>query len=882
MTAHYLVTKFHIPVRRSRDVARPRLLESLDAGLHHGRKLTLLSAPAGYGKTTLIADWVQSLSGYQIAWLSLDEADNDPARFLGYWLAACRRLDHTLGQSAESLLGMPQIPPPPAIFDQLINDLSELHNPAILILDDYHVVTNPQIHEALEYFLDHQPPQFHLALTSRVDPPFSLARMRVRGELTEIRAHQLRFTPEEARQFFNQAMRLDLAPEDVAALEARTEGWAAGLQLAALAMQNLPDRRDFLAEFSGSHRYVIDYLLEEVLKRQPPHIRDFLRETAVLPRFNADLCQAVTGGDDGSHRHAADILTELEQSNLFLIPLDDKRGWYRYHHLFADVLRTGLPWETERRVRQRAARWFTEQGPPAEALPHWLAIADTDQAAHLIDQLAADWLKNGELQTLLGWLEALPETAVNANPDLISYKALCLMLTGQIERAQQYGRQAHKLFARQAESGGLGRLLAIQAWFAMTGSQTEAGALAQSALAQLDQNDTFFRAIALVALGSDYAWNASLDVSSQVFRETYELGRRMNHPFIILGALANLAFNLLEMGQLREAEALCRAALSEYVDQRGNPLPILGIVYSPLAAVCYEQGRFEEAQTWARRSITLSQRLFSSVILGGDSEIVLARVAFQQGRADEALALLASTAETARQRHVLLVVFKTAVVQAEFHLLSGNLPEARQCLNELDRLGQASLHKTKQIFAHLSARFQAASGQSAQALHMLRELTETTQTENSLRRLMGTYVAQALIQEAGGRHEEARQSFAQALRLAAPEGYVSLFLAHEGWQTYPLLLACQSVAPEFVADVLRRIARTEDSLPLSAALPEPLTEQEMNVLALLVDGRSNQEIADELVISLGTAKWHVHNILQKLEVGTRAQAIARAHELGLA
>ncbi|MCA9874071.1 MAG: tetratricopeptide repeat protein, partial [Anaerolineales bacterium] len=779
MREYYLATKFHIPPWRD-GVARPRLLAGLDEGLQNGRKLTLVSAPAGYGKTTLLAEWVHSLDA-PVAWLSLDEADNDPARFLAYWLAACRRLDESLGQSAQSLLGMPQIPPPAAIFDQLINDLASLEDTAVLILDDYHVITNPVIHEAMEYFLDHQPRQIHLAITSRTDPPFSLARMRVRGQLTEVRAQHLRFTLNEARLFCNQAMHLNLTPDDVAALEARTEGWAAGLQLAALALQNLPDRRDFLAEFSGSHRYVIDYLLDEVLKGQPPEIRDFLRETAVLQRFNAELCLAVAGT-----QNAADILLHLERANLFLVPLDERRGWYRYHHLFADVLRAGLPAETERKVHRQAARWYTDQDLLAEALPHWLAVPDAYQAAQLLDRLAADWLKNGELQTLLGWLEKLPETAVNTNPDLISYKALCLLLTGQLDHAAQYAQLAQQLFEQQGADAGPGRLLAIQAWFAMTAGQSQAGALAQGSLEELDDSDTFFQAIALIALGSDYAWNTNLPASSQVFRQTYQLGQRMNHPFITLGALANLAFNLLEMGKLREADALCRAALAEYVDQRGRPLPILGIVYSSLAAICYEQGRFDEAQDFARRGITLSQRLFSSVILGGDSEIVLARIAFQRGSPEEALTILAETAAAARQRHVMMVVYKTAVVQAEIHLMLGSLAEAKLHLDELEAQAQASLPKTRQIFAHLSARYWAAAGQPEKALQILADLVAAAQAEQCGRRLMGAYVAQALIQQRQGNWPEARQSFTEALQLAAPEGYATLFFPHAGWQTRPL------------------------------------------------------------------------------------------------
>ena len=756
MKTHFLETKFHMPPWRTHGVMRPRLLEHLHHGFTDGHKLTLVSAPAGYGKTTLMAEWIHHFSRQneavgRVGWLSLDEADNDPARFLSYWVAAFCRLDESHGQSAQSLLGMPQLPPITAIFDELINELVGLTYKIILILDDYHVITNPLLHEALTYFIDHQPQQIHLALTTRADPPIALSRMRVRGQLTEIRAHHLRFTANEARQFFNQAMRLNLEPDEVTALEVRTEGWAAGLQLAALAMQNLPDHHDFLAEFSGSHRYIIDYLLDEVLKYQPLEVRAFLRETAVLPRFNAALCQAVTGNPD-----AAAILGQLERANLFLIPLDDQRGWYRYHHLFADALRVGLSPEMEKESRTNAAHWFEAEGLFTEAVANWLAVPEPKEAARLIHRLAADFIKNGELQTLLRWLDELPEQEINVNPDLISYKALCLLLTGQIGRARDYAAKAHQLLIDKPQSGGHGRVLSIQAWFAMTSGEGQSGKLAQAALAQLDGSELFFRAIALIVLGDSYAWQANLPAASQVFRETCQSSKQMNHPFITLGAFANLAFNLLDQGQLREADALCRAALAEYVDSWGNPLPILGIIYSPLAAICYEKGDFDEAEAFANKGIALSQRLFSSVILGGDSEIVLARIAFQRGNPEEAFALLHATATVARQRNVLMVVYKMEIVQAELYLWQGNLAEAENLLQEIESQSQSSLPKTRQIVAHLQARLWAATGQMEKAMDILHQLEQTDQVEGCVRRLIGVHMTQALAYQMQANQAPAR------------------------------------------------------------------------------------------------------------------------------
>ena len=508
MLNRLLETKFHIPPWRAGGVSRPRLVDRLHAGVNEHRKLTLVSAPAGYGKTTLVVDWLHQTGKTmpvfqrhpipdQVAWLSLDDADNDPAHFLGYWLSALRRVEDSLGQSAQSLLGMPQIPPLAEILDELINDLAALETQILLVLDDYHVINNPAVHDALEYFIDHQPAQLHLVITTREDPPLPLSRLRARGQMTEIRARDLRFTIDEARQFFNQSMQLDLTLEAINALEARTEGWAVGLQLAALALQDLPDQQDFLSGFSGSHRYVIDYLLDEVLKRQPAEIRGFLEKTALLRQFNAELCQAVTGNPA-----SAAILAGLERSNLFLIPLDDQRGWYRFHHLFADVLRAGLEPEAEREIRIQAADWFESQGIFDEAISYWLAVPDADRAAHLIGQLAPELLKNGELQILLGWLNCLPETVVNQNPDLVSHKALCLLLTGQTLKARDYASQADHTFSGQTQNPGHGLLLAMQAWFAVNAGEQRTAELARAALEQLDPSDLFYRALALISLGN--------------------------------------------------------------------------------------------------------------------------------------------------------------------------------------------------------------------------------------------------------------------------------------------------------------------------------------------------------------------------------------------
>jgi len=886
MGGRVLTTKLYAPPHRPAAIHRWQLTQRLDAAFHQNHQLILVSAPAGYGKTTLVAEWTHATlnrpePAARMAWLSLEDADNDTTRFLTYWISSIRRMDETIGQNALSLLGMPQIPPPRAILDELLNELATLTYQAILVLDDYHVISNTELHEALEHFIQHRPTPVHLVITTRADPPFPLARLRSRGMLTEIRAHDLRFTAEEALRFFNQSMHLDLDIDAVHALETRTEGWAAGLQLAGMAIRNLPNREDFLRDFNGTHRYIIDYLLDEVLEHQSPATREFLSRTSVLKRFNADLARTVTGNPD-----AAAILAHLERFNLFLVPLDDQRIWYRYHQLLADVLHTGLTADEEHEVRTRAAGWLEAHELLAEAIPHWLAIGFADQAGRLINRLAADLLRDGEVQTVLGWLDALPEQTVDADPDLVSYKALSLLLTAQVSQAQDCVARASQTFQDRTQGADLGRLLALQAWFAMTGGDARSGDLAQAALAQLDESRAFFRALTLIALGDYQAWQARLSESSRAFREALHLGQRMNHPFIALGALANLAYNLLEQGQLHEAEALCRAALEEYVDDSGRPLAILGIIYSPLSSICYEKGDFDEAQTFAQHGIALSQRLFSSVILGGDSEIILARIAFQRGDSDQAFDLLRSTAASARQRDAMMVAYKMAVVQTELLLLENKTADAEIRLDELANWAQSSLPKTQQILAHLRARLWAACGQIENAMQLLNRLEQIDNQQGCGRRLIGVHLTRALAYERQSLRTAALTAFQAALRLAAPEGFMSAFLPHSGWSTHSLLCTARRAHTgnaAFSAFVERVLATAQlpamSVAPAVTQLPEPLTEQELNVLKLVQAGLSNQEIADELVITYGTAKWHVHNLLQKLGVNSRVEAAARAHDL---
>ena len=440
MSTPILATKLYIPPPRPKVVLRPRLIERLNEGLFR-RKLTLISAPAGFGKTTLVSEWVAGCER-PVAWLSLDEGDNDPTRFLTYLVAALQTIAAKIGAGVLAVLQSPQPPPIESILTALLNEIATIPDHFILVLDDYHVIDSKPIDHALTFLLEHLPPQMHLVITTREDPQLPLARLRARGQLTELRAADLRFTPAEAADFLNQVMGLNLSAEDIAALETRTEGWIAGLQLAALSMQGREDIASFIQAFTGSHRFVLDYLVEEVLQHQPEHIRSFLLQTAILDRFCAPLCNAVTEREDGK-----EMLDVLERSNLFLIPLDDQRQWYRYHHLFADVLQAHLMEAQPDQVsslHQRASAWYERNGLRSDAIRHALAAQDFERAAGLIELAWPADEGSIQITTWLGWVKTLPDELVHTRPVLNVWYAYALLGSGEMEAAEARLKDAER------------------------------------------------------------------------------------------------------------------------------------------------------------------------------------------------------------------------------------------------------------------------------------------------------------------------------------------------------------------------------------------------------------------------------------------------------
>ncbi len=877
MPIRLLATKFHIPPWRAGLVARPRLLEELQNGWVENRKLTLVSAPAGYGKTTIVAEWLAQLQSDPenrtpcLSWLSLDEADNDPARFLRYFLAAFQRIDPALGGQAQALLDMPNLPPLSSLLDDLLNDLAALASPLVLVLDDYHVITNPQIHAALDYFLEHQPASLHLVLTTRFDPPLPLARLRARRQMTELRARNLRFTPDEARAFFGLA-NLPLAESALRALGERTEGWAAGLQLAALALQHQPDPASFIGTFRGSHRYVLDYLAGEVIQQQSQEIRAFLTRTSILDRFNADLCNALTGREDSQA-----IITRLEQSNLFIVPLDDERCWYRYHHLFADYLRSLLSKTEQAALCQKAAAWHEKNDFSTEAVRYALACGHADFAAQVIEHALgknATW-SDGNLAQLVSWLEALPDECFQARPRLALHAARAFYVQGRFTTSEARLTQAEQFLQNQPAESETEQLWAIAhlhrgAIASVRGEFQKVLALVPPAQARIPPENHLAHARAFFSLGIAYENAGQPERAIENYIQSSAEARAAGVLFLAISGLCSAAQAQMQQGRLRLAENFCLEAIQW---AGGRRIPPVGLAWGILGAIAIERNDLPAAERHLRDGIALSRQ-------GGLRSDLIVEL-FSLGR------LCACQGNPAGMQSAMdeaLSIIRSVNIPRSEQLAYAHIARHQHFVGQTDAaLRWADEYRSQQPeeFADLTlARILLSTNCLESLPEILYPILEKAAAVGRIPTVFEAMLLLGLYSRARGETALALEWLAKSLERAAPEGYLRIFL-DEGPPLLDLLPRVRRAAPGLVDALLNATSAPAESRssPL-AQLPDPLSEQEIRVLKLVVAGKSNVEIADELVISVGTAKWHVHNVLQKLGAKNRPQAIVRARELG--
>jgi len=915
MPAPILATKLFIPPHRPKVVLRPRLIERLNAGLTAGSRLTLISAAAGFGKTTLVSEW---LAGCErpIAWLSLDEEDNDPIRFLAYLVAALQTLtlnasEGTAANVGAGVLAALQSAQPPQLepmLTALLNEIARVPDDFILVLDDYHVIdakpvdASTSVDQAITFLLEHLPPQMHLVMATREDPHLPLARLRARGQLSELRAADLRFTPEEAGAFLNQMMNLNLSVENIAALETRTEGWIAGLQLAALSIQGRSDSASFIQAFTGSHRFVLDYLVEEVLQRQPARVRSFLLQTAILDRLSGSVCDAVcslgtsTGREDGRA-----MLETLERSNLFVFPLDDKRQWYRYHHLFADVLRARLTEEQPDQVsglHRRASLWYEQNGLPSDAIHHALAAKDFERAAGLIELAWPTMDISYQSAAWLGWVKSLPDKLIRARPVLSVGYAWALLDGGELEACESRLQDAERWLETPSNE-----MIVVDKELFQSLPATIATARAYRALALGDipgtvqyarqaldlapEQDQIRRIQATSLLGLAQYTSGDLEAAGQSLAGFQANLRKAGEIQTATGITFILANIKMAQGRLHEAVSAYQQALQLAASQ-GEPMPIgTADLYRGLGELYCEKGDLETAA----QLLLTGKKLGEQALLPGWQHrlcVAEARIKEVQGDMDGAIDLL-NEAERLYIRSPLPDVRPIAALKARVWIRQGKLAEALEWARERSLSGEDDLSYLKE-FEHITlarlfiARYKndRSDASDRAALRLLDRLLQAAEGGGRMGSAIEILLLQAVAHQAQGHIQFALTPLERALALAGPEGYVQIFV-DEGLPMEALLReAAQSGAdPSYVSQLRAALAKPEGRKPTAQLLVEPLSERELEVLKLLRTELSGPEIARELIVSLNTLRTHTKNIFNKLGVNNRRAAVRQAEELDL-
>jgi len=909
-------TKLFVPPPRFNRVYRPRLLSILEQASQF--PMTNICAPAGYGKTTLLAEWIQYcgksekagsdvlFAKQQFAWLSLDQDDNDPSRFLAYLLAALGNIQPGVVTEARLMLQSPRALPSQAVLSELINELQEMPFTLWLILDDYQSINNPAIHENVAFLIDHQPDQFHLVISTRANPPLPLHRLRARNQLLELRAKDLRFTYVEATAFLNEVMGLSLSTEEIDTLENRTEGWIAGLQMAALSLQDLRDRSAFVHDFGGSHRFILEYLIEEILKRQSPEIQAFLVQTSILDRLCQPLCDAVL--DDSDQGKVK--LEDLERANLFLSPLDEIGCWYRYHHLFVDLLRARLKQAQPDLIpvlHLRASRWYEKEGLSLEAIKHALAANDLERAAYLLEAFSMDFMERGELSVLLNYLHQLPDDIIRNHPGITIQHAWVLAFSGQIEQVEPLLTQIeikalpdeHNLKCGEI----LGNITIIRGLMAdFRGDMATATLLAKKADELLPRDSLLARSIIPYVLGDAYYTGGELELAEQEYEKIRQIGRVSGNLWINEEAIFKKAQVKKLQGKLHAAYDLYQEAIAFAKEKEVHNTASMAATYIGISDLQREWNQLDAAKQTAMQAIRSMEHWPSSIDLV-NGYLSLCRTAIAQGQMATAEEALKKADEYSRKGELFQATWKSLdACRIRLWLAKKDLISVQNWV-ETHQVDKLLTEKPGTINAlegmTLARALIALDGKRIdKAISLLNRLTQSSRTAGQTTLLIESDTLLALAYRARGENQTALKFLKECLVLSRPEGYLRQFL-NEGETMSSMLEELKttiiisdskdemSLCP-YIDQILSAFSSVHDlqanlitsTLP-APTLMEPLSDRELEVLDLVCKGYSNQEIAEKLVVTLDTVKKHNNHIFGKLGVNSRVQAVIQARRLGL-
>lgn len=916
MSFPILVTKFFVPAMRPELVSRTRLIDQLNRGLH--RKLTLISAPAGFGKTTLVSHWLEDLQNNQtvrVAWLSLDDEDNDLIRFLTYFTSALNKAnapENVLGDGALSILQSPQPPSATDVLTMVINELAENDEQFVFVLDDYHLIEEKPIDQAVGFLLDNLPPQLHIVIAARHDPALSLGRLRARNELNELRAADLRFSSPEAADFLNRVMGLGLSPQDVAELETRTEGWIAGLQLAALSMQGRSDYQTFIKSFTGGHRLVLDFLIEEVLGQQSEKIQDFLLRTSILNRLNGLLCDAVTGYEDSQQ-----TLEYLEQANLFIIPLDEERRWYRYHHLFADLLRQRFHQKYDgeaKKLHLKASCWFEQEKDFNNSIEHALKATDFERAANIIERTIDNFWGRGEHRNLEHWLIQLPDEVLIAKPEISIYLARYLCNKGRFDEGRKLIEVIEQIvnddYQETIENEGkkhdskkleektklLGRIAASKSVLAsFQGDIPGMVKYSSEALDLLPASDLTWRNLTAVILGNAHGFTGNMAAAYYARYEAMQSCQAAGDLYLTMMSSLELAITIRALGRLRETIEICHSQMLVAEENKLLKTRLVGWLLAVWGETITELNDLEEGVQRAKEGFLIAEDSGDLPIIGW-TLFCLIRVLLSSGDLEEAESIIEDIKRKSLQvQYPSWVLDQLAAWQARIHLTQNHIEEASKWVNKRALDPKIGIKPVQEIhFFLLSeyvvvARVLIGQGRWDDAVELLQHLLVAAENGSRISKKVEILTLLSLAYQALEKTDQALSELKQALTIAEPEGFIRTFV-DEGPPMAGLLFEAlqRNIYPGYVQRILAAfpVTETEKRTPAKgqvnqSGLFEPLSEREIEVLQLLAKGLTNQVIGERLYISPHTVKVHTRNIYGKLGVNNRTQAVDKARTLGI-
>ena len=907
MSSSIIKTKLYVPRRPLKEVARQRLFDRINQSIH--RKLTLISAPAGFGKTTLASQWVLA-TAHKTCWLSLEAEDRELGRFLSYFVKAVQQVSDVFGNELLAVLASPQLPPFESIMSRLLNEMHVVQEQCVVVFDDFHLVDDQKVARALGFLLEHLPDHYHFIITTRKDPPLPLAKLRAQGQILELREHDLRFNTLEMTAFYKDVMKLVLSKKELGQLESRTEGWVAGMQLAGISLQGCHDKQGFISTFSGDHHYIVDYLLEEVLHKQTEEVQDFLLFTSVLDRMCGALCAAIL---DVSVEVAHNRLALLHKANLFVIPLDDQREWYRYHHLFADALQARLKKQYVEMINvlhNRASEWYEDNGLTHQAVQHAFAVHDYHRAADLAELAWKAMDRALQSYVWLEWVKAIPEDILYQRPVLRMGYAWALLDMGELEAANAQLYALEKLIDINADP--VESLVSLRptvtvvdedqyrtlpatiafarAFYAQALSETgDAAHYAKLALGLVHEEDQHQRSTIEAVLSVAYWTKGDLEAAEDVVTRSIKGLRAAGNDLFAVCGMSVLAEIRVAQGRLQSALVVYEQAI-QFAEERGDAV-VRGLagLYLGLCDLYHQQGNVSEAQRCLERSEQLG---FCAALPIWEYRVCITKSRIKQSRGDfhQALDLLLE-AEKRYCRSPLPVVQPIAAIKARLWIIQGNLVEAQRWVKSQN----LSVHETPNYLGEYEyitwARWLLAAykkrGETAQleeALQLLKNLLEAAETAGWKGSVIEILILLALAYQMQNELTRATQAVEHALSLAEPERYVRLFIDEGGSiEAILSLVQCDSDVYLYAQQLLQvfRLDRLANKGSDKQGLIEPLSQRELNVLELIAQGYSNREISEQLFIALDTVKGHNRRIFAKLGVRRRTEAVAKARSLDL-